>query len=516
MARKIGIILRNKDYTLLSMLVVAIFLFVSISISNKVYKSTEEKAEATALSVATNNIGIVKGVFAKYLYDLKIVRSFSSLSGVINSNRIEMLTNLVATDSAILSAWTYRGGEYIYSKGVTFEKYRDELIDSSLHIDSIKIAGPFVSSGGKVLISLCVKEDGDSSHLNYTGIDIDLMKLHAIIAENKDLTTAYISIFSNNMRYIYHPDEKRIGQYAVGRELSEGGGVREFGVVANAGKVHSDYLGLEVYKYVDIINLGGHSELSFFAYVPNLGFAEFIDALALELLLLALLALVCFVLIFIVGVKRWRGEFVSRQEVEQKNLKLQLENEQQRNDVITSELENLKSGLNPHFLFNSLSSLIILVKRDTTLAAEFARSLSRLYRYLLDYQNRSVVALEEELRFAEDYVFLQQIRFKNKLFVDFSLPVDFLERNVPTISLQTLIENAVKHNEISKLNPLHIKVYVDNEYLVVENNIIELSSKEDSTGIGQANLSARYSYLSDKSCQFYSENDNYFARIPLI
>ena len=515
MARKIDIIRRNKMYTVLSILVVVIFLFTSINISNKVYKETTVKAGITALNVATNNISIVKGVFAKYYYDLEVVKSFSCVAGISKPNRIEILSELVKTDSAIVAAWTFEDDEYVYSDGASFEDYRDKAINSSQKLGDINANGPFTTLDGRMVFSLCIKESADPLKSRYTGLDVDLLVLHDIIAENKDLTNAYISLLSSNMKYIYHPDEKRIGEYADGDELFANKDLL-YDEVINIGKVYSKYLGIDVYRYVYSIDLGNNTDIKIIANVPNLGFTEFIDDLGIQLLILAILALVCFVVIFLIGVKRWRAEFVSRKEVEQKNLMLKLDNEQQHNLVISSELENLKSGLNPHFLFNSLSSLIVLIKKDSSLAKEFTKSLSRLYRYLLDYQNRNTVPLEEELSFAEDYVFLQQIRFKDKLFVDFSFPVDILEASVPTVSLQILIENAIKHNEISRKNPLYVNVYVEKDYIVVSNNLTELKLKDITTGIGHKNLVARYGYLTDKKCRFYIQDSQYFAKIPLV
>jgi sensor histidine kinase YesM len=426
------------------------------------------------------------------------------------------LNKLQEGDSTIYAAWSYENKKFAYSDSSKYEVYREEILKSKPGINCISVNGPYKNTDNRWVLSMYVSIEDSLSKKKYIGIDVDLLKIHSYVAYNSDLLMAYITIVSEGMKYIYHPEEKYIGMNLP--KTASYDNIREAFVsnTKSEDKAFSDYLQIDTYRYNYPVNIGANNKCVITANVPNIGFLEFIDSIGIQMMVLAVLALLSFIFLFYAGVSHWRREFIAREEMEKDNLVLQLENEQQHKDSISRELENLKSGLNPHFLFNSLSSLMILVKRDAAKAGDFALSLSHLYRYLLECQNTDLVSLKDELDFAENYVFLQQIRFKDKLFVTFSLPEESHKMKVPPISLQTLVENAIKHNQISKDNPLHVKVYIKRDMLVIENNLSQLKSNVKTTRKGHNNLISRYKLLSNKTCNFYKTEDKYFAEIPLL
>lgn len=516
MVRKIDILVRNWKYTVISFCLILAFLVAIVVVSNKVYKETSVKADLTASNIAMNNITIVKNIFNKYINKLEILQVCSDIPELSDSRLPAILNKIMKSDTILYSVWSYEKNIFAYSDNSKYESYREDLVKGIANKNNVIVKGPFKTSEGKWVLSMCVSIESTISKDKYIGIDIDLLKIHSQLAYNNDLMMAYLTIVSDDMIYIYHPDET-----CIGTELSKSDNFDKLKEAfasqnKNEEKIFSDYLQIETYRYNYPVNFGNNNKWVITANVPNLGFVEFIDSIGKQMSILAILALMSFILLFYAGIQRWRREFITRKEIEKDNLILQLENEQQHKDSISRELENLKSGLNPHFLFNSLSSLMILVKKDTLLAGDFAKSLSNLYRYLLECQNKDFVPLEDELKFAENYVFLQQIRFKDKLFVDFSVHMGKFLAKVPPISLQTLIENAIKHNQISKENPLYIKVYIKGEMLIVENNLSELKSNVKTTGKGHNNLISRYKLLSNKICNFYKNEDKYFAEIPLL
>src|SRR5688572_13752301 len=146
-----------------------------------------------------------------------------------------------------------------------------------------------------------------------------------------------------------------------------------------------------------------------------------------------------------------------------------LDKEIHQKESIRAQYEALKSQVSPHFLFNSLNALTNLVYEDQDKAAKFIKQLSEVYRYVLDTRDKEVVPLEEESSFLKSYLFLQQIRFGDKL--KLSIAIDDVKTKLPPLVLQMLIENAIKHNVIAEDSPLSIRVYSEGEYLVVENNL---------------------------------------------
>ena len=191
-----------------------------------------------------------------------------------------------------------------------------------------------------------------------------------------------------------------------------------------------------------------------------------------------------------------------------------LDKEIHQKESIRAKYETLKSQVSPHFLFNSLNALTNLVYEDQDKAAKFIKQLSEVYRYVLDTRDKEVVPLEEEKRFLKSYLFLQQIRFGDKL----KLEVDLEKTHslVAPLVLQMLVENAIKHNVISEEDPLHIRIFQKDGYIVVENDLQRKSVlADDSPGLGLDNIARRYEFLSDKKVEVV-KNEKFSVRLPII
>ena len=190
-----------------------------------------------------------------------------------------------------------------------------------------------------------------------------------------------------------------------------------------------------------------------------------------------------------------------------------IEAERLKNDYLASQYQSLKDQVNPHFLFNSLNTLTYLVYESQDQAAQFIKKLSEVYRYVLDTREREAVLLSEELSFVRSYVFLQQIRFEESLQVEINVPDEDAYR-IPPLALQMLLENALKHNELSDEHPLRVAIYTDSEsYLTIENNAQPKETREASSGIGLANVRARYAYLTERKVVVSHENQCFIVKL---
>jgi sensor histidine kinase YesM len=189
--------------------------------------------------------------------------------------------------------------------------------------------------------------------------------------------------------------------------------------------------------------------------------------------------------------------------------------EASKREIIKAQYDSLKSQVNPHFLFNSLNALTNLVYEDQDKAALFIRQLSEVYRYVLDTRDKEVVALEDELKFLESYLFLQKIRFGNNLAVEINL--DIQGKLIAPLALQLLVENAIKHNIASSDNPLFIEITEREGYIVVENSLQRKNMPEEkSPGIGLENIKSRYKFLSDHPVVVDVSKDKFVVKLPLI
>ena len=199
------------------------------------------------------------------------------------------------------------------------------------------------------------------------------------------------------------------------------------------------------------------------------------------------------------------------------NKKNILTQEALKREHVNSQLQGLRNQVNPHFLFNSLNTLMNIVQEDQKLAESFLTKLSSVYRYTLENREDQLVTMKEERRFIDAYVFLLKERFKNNLEVNIDISEFYLEKYVVPMSMQLLFENVIKHNIISTKFPLLIEVYVDdNQYVTVRNNIQLKQNVLPSTGVGLSNISSRIKFFTDRKLHV-SRDDKYFTvSIPLI
>jgi len=196
-----------------------------------------------------------------------------------------------------------------------------------------------------------------------------------------------------------------------------------------------------------------------------------------------------------------------------------------REKIIAAELEkekaivqydNLKNQLNPHFLFNSLTSLNSLIFENPQLASEFLQQLSRVYRYVLENKDKTLVTLSTEEKFISNYIKLLMSRFESGLKVNVDVKDADRDKRILPVTLQILVENAIKHNIISKESPLQIDIYSDADYLVVKNNLQVKHIMEDSNKQGLENLRNLYHILIEKEIVIEKTASCFSVKIPLI
>jgi LytS/YehU family sensor histidine kinase len=189
--------------------------------------------------------------------------------------------------------------------------------------------------------------------------------------------------------------------------------------------------------------------------------------------------------------------------------------EKAKRESIKAQYDSLKNQVNPHFLFNSLNALTNLVYQDQDKAAKFIKQLSEVYRYVLESRDKEVVTINEELKSLESYIFLQQIRFGDKLNVQIDIPQR--DGRVAPLALQMLFENAIKHNVISEEYPLTIHIYRKEDNLIVENTLKRKHIlPEDSSGLGLENIKKRYEFLSDKKVAVEETNLKFKVTLPIL
>ena len=244
-----------------------------------------------------------------------------------------------------------------------------------------------------------------------------------------------------------------------------------------------------------------------FTFLPQYLFIETVEftsrGIRLSLVIYAILSL--FIYYF---VEREKGRHQLQKEIS--------EAEQLRSENYKAQLETIKSQIDPHFLFNSLNVLSSLVHRNPDKAVEFLGQLSRVYRIILDSGRKALIPLEAEMDLVKAYAYLMSTRFGSSLNFDIDLSWGTNENSIPPASIQMLVENAIKHNAFTKEEPLKLKIFILENYLVVENNVIPKIEVEESTKVGLENILSRYKLITEREVRIESTEIRFIVKLPLI
>lgn len=198
----------------------------------------------------------------------------------------------------------------------------------------------------------------------------------------------------------------------------------------------------------------------------------------------------------------WKETMVAKEQVERAHL--------------SSQLEGLRNQVNPHFLFNSLNTLIYLIPDEPEKAVRFVQQLSKVYRYVLESRDAKIISLDEELEYLNSYIFLLKERFGENLQVDIQPQESRSKAAIVPLTLQLLFENAIKHNIISTEKPLKIEVLAENGHLIVRNNLQRKNQVMDSTGVGLDNIRTRYRMLAQREVEVIVSQQYFTVLLPLI
>lgn len=201
-------------------------------------------------------------------------------------------------------------------------------------------------------------------------------------------------------------------------------------------------------------------------------------------------------------IARWKESILKTERLEKEKTQVQF--------------DNLKNQLNPHFLFNALTSLNSLITENQQLASQFLQHMSKVYRYVLQNKEKNLVNLQTELDFIKNYVFLAETRFGGALKIKFEISNQAHEQAIVPVTLQILIENAIKHNIVEHERPLSIDVFTSGDYLVISNNLQKRKTVETSNKLGLENLKSLYKFLTERPVIVEELQDRFNVKIPLI
>jgi sensor histidine kinase YesM len=263
-------------------------------------------------------------------------------------------------------------------------------------------------------------------------------------------------------------------------------------------KVFTQILAFLVYSASAFILVQFFNYYVWNGYLPSQSWSWIIKSLPYTILISFIISLIFTAIGFFFA---WKSSFLQAE-------KLKVE-------MMAYKYESLRNQINPHFLFNSLNVLSELVYDDQAMAVKFIQQMSDLFRYVLDSRDKELVPLKDELEFIRSFTYLLKTRFDEKLNIEINVQPDPEDYIVP-MTLQLLIENAVKHNEVSEAFPLRISIRKNADRLEVENSLHLKNVGEDSKKTGLKNIIQQFAFFSEIPIKIISSDDRYMVRVPIL
>ncbi|MCT4645566.1 MAG: histidine kinase [Carboxylicivirga sp.] len=417
-----------------------------------------------------------------------------------------ILRALLESDSTLVAIGILDNGRYL-------ESIARDLKDSIPDFESI-LKQPKEKVNAKVFSERFLFVGNSGSNKSY-GILIDLQSLHKQFIWGNIYTSVYQVVINLHEQCIYHPDINRVGKtYALPKRLLDNVDI-EHKQLDTLHLAQSDFLQLPVFKQYKRMNF--RNDTWFVLNVsPGFEVKDMVAEQERNMFLLFFLFLAMLLLIIVISIINWKREFLLRANAEQEHLNLQLKHEKQKSETISIKLELLRSGLNSHFMFNSLGTVKALMRKNADAARDMLKDLSQLYRYQLTIEGEQMVTLQDELNFTQKYVDVINLRSNSSIVMNISGLNDYLDYKVLPVSLQLLVENCIKHNIASETQPLSIDIDLKDGRIIVENELRPKETIGEASGKGLKNLNARYKLLAEQECTFIIKNGRFIATMPLI
>lgn len=523
-------------------IVIGIFMFLCFAgiwqfMSGKLSKHTEQISIelATKIYQLKSNImhnefeGFTKGIMdsEKILPEIHNKKEFIAHEGIIETlllshPKINKGWYAIASKNDTAYKSIQKDGQ-AYHHAPILKHQKDWIHNQLSHKETTGNIGTLVSVKDTLHWLIASKHKlADSSVLMF-GLDINLKKLQQYLWSVDTIGRAYAFITDEKGYYVTNQIENLIGTKMPASENPLFGKIFLADSVSSYEIVTSSYLQLPVVRYYTPLNIAGMN-WTMVIDTPVLAVDEDVRIIEKYMMIMFISAAVIILLLISWSQAKWQKEFTLRQQLEMNRKELSIEKqalsliaERQQKENALLQLNTLKEKVNPHFLFNSLSSLNALIAQNPELAQSFVVKLSRVYRYVLESYPNGLATVAEELRFVNEYFFLLKIRFGDALKpLDLKISDAHLQEHIPFMSLQTLIENAVKHNMLSKEKPLKISIESVDDYIVVSNNLQLRSDVRDSSKQGLNYLQSTYAYFGAGQLKYGTEGQLYKCYLPVL
>ncbi len=450
---------------------------------------------------------------SRFLETQNELKSVVEMSNTKNlSDNLKVLSTIYSNDNLVKNNWFQINNQKIeFTPSINSENLKTSIKDFVAKNRILDKQNTIVEEHQIFSWRIYYKYVATNGTVIRYGYDIDLPALQSYFSTIDQKAATYAFIFDKKGTIIYHPEIKLLKKNIFKiTDISTLDTTFTDKDTFSRKIAISEYLGLDIVRYTKRLNLKG-TDWYLCVNFPKKVSTEDVDAVKKYASLIYIITTAILILFF------YLFTIFTRRTFKEKN-KLLVENEKIKKEKALIQLQQLKEQINPHFLFNSLNSLYMLIETNTGVARKFTLNLSKIYRYLINPPLNNIVTVQEELLFIEKYIFLQQTRFTEEFVFTITIVDDesVLAKKVPYLAFQIAVENAIKHNIASEENPLKITIEIKENVVIITNNLNEKQNFGKESKFGHKYLESIYNYYSKKDFKTFKKDGDFTCILPLI
>lgn len=509
----------GRRFFILAIIFITITLLSIYILSNLITQITEKTNSDSAQRNFMKRQEVIAQEFSRFLQTEKELSRVIAISTPKNlSNNLKVFNTILADDTLIKNSWFQINNKEIEFTSAKHDSETKKNIKDFLNKNKDRNKfNTIVSDHQNFLWRIYFKFPAKNGDIIRYGYDVDLKSLQSFFYTVNQNIPNYAFVFDKKGTILYHPEVKFLKQNAFKiTNLVPSDTIFKNDESFTSKTGLSEYLKLDIVRYtkrLNVVDTNWYISVSFPQKISN----EDVDAVKKYASLIYLIATGILILLFYLFTLFTRKSYQEKEALSKEKVNLLLENEKINNEKTLIQLRQLKEQINPHFLFNSLNSLYMLIDSNTGLARKFTFNLSKIYRYLINPPEENLVTLKEELHFIEKYIFLQQTRFKDEFVFKIVIEdINAFSKKVPYLSFQIAVENAIKHNIASEDKPLEITIIIKENRVLITNNLNEKQNFDEESKFGLKYLKSIYGYYSKNDFETFKKDGFFNCVLPLI
>ncbi|MCD0471438.1 histidine kinase [Flavobacterium sp. JAS] len=509
----------GRNFFILGIIFIILTLLSIYILSGLITQITEKTNSETQNRSVLKKQEVMAKELSHFLETKNELKRIVEMSNTKNlSDNLKVLSSIHANDSLVKNNWFQINNQKIeFTTSKNSENLETSIKDFIAKNGTQNEFNSIVEDHQNFFWRIYYKYVATNGTIIRYGYDIDLQSLQTYFSTVDQKVSNYAFVFDKKGTILYHPEIKLLKKN-IFKITDMSAHDTTFTDIDSFSKktALSEYLGLDIVRYTKRLNIKG-TNWYLCVNFPKKVSTEDVDAVKKYASLIYFITTALLIVFFYLFTIFTRRTFKEKEILSQEKNKLLLENEKINKEKALIQLQQLKEQINPHFLFNSLNSLYMLIESNTGVARKFTLNLSKIYRYLINPPLNNIVTVQEELLFIEKYIFLQQTRFTEEFVFTITIEDEsILAKKVPYLAFQIAVENAIKHNIASDENPLKITIAIKENVVIITNNLNEKQNFGKESKFGHKYLESIYNYYSKKDFKTFKKDGDFTCILPLI